>query len=230
MGMDLYGITPIPIKGKEVEAKAMEIAFKKLESSIGPIEDGHKTSFQEVVDILEQMNPGKYFRANIWAWRPIHMFCETVIEEHKLSIDTEGWDTNSGCGLDTAEKCIELADAFEPILAGLEDAIEILPDTIAPKEKKELRFYTNMMVISGDFSKPYGVCYEDGKFISAKEWTPEVGKSYKKYLRDRVISHSLSLTSFKLKGKTVTSSYSVEYDHLKEFVHFLRHCGGFNIY
>ena len=159
------------------------------------------------------------------------MFCEIVIQHGALDIETKGWDENSGYGLESKEDCNILADAFEPIIESLEECFDNLSmDEKREKHVNDLRFYTNMMVIQNDFSNPFGICYEDGKFISATDWTPQVAESYKKFLNGRSISHSLEATDFVINGKKIRSSYSVAYDHLKEFMHFLRHCGGFEIW
>ena len=159
MGMDIYGNYPGPLKGQEVQGNAIEEAFNKLQQSVGPFtEDGYKgkewydrfhkldeksrDAFMELQDMVKKYNPGEYFRANIWSWRPIHMFCETVIQHNGLSIDTDGWGENSGYGIETQEECDVLADAFNPILESLEDAISLIDadkESVITQSSKNLR-------------------------------------------------------------------------------------------
>src|SRR4051812_45074191 len=55
---------------------------------------------------------GRYFRANVWSWRPIHQLCEIVLKR-----DFPSWAFNDGDGLETQEECNQLADGLERYLA-----------------------------------------------------------------------------------------------------------------
>ena len=155
------------------------------------------------------------------------MFCETVIKLSKLDIDTTGWDENSGYGLEEQSKCDELAAALQVFLDQFETAFKLHPS----KDEHDLVLHINMQVLTNDYSQPFGVVYaENNQFVKKEDWTPQVQEEYKKYLQGQGISHNLQKTEFTIKGKAVRSSYGVSYDHLQEFVVFLRHCGGFNIH
>lgn len=54
---------------------------------------------------------GKYFRANVWSWRPIHHLCETVLKR-KLP----GWGFNDAAGFTDQAQCDELADKLAQYL------------------------------------------------------------------------------------------------------------------
>jgi len=242
--MDIYGSNPIPLIGKELHGQAAEEAFEKLQNRIGPLDkDGYrmgewyksfdklskeeKDAFYEVKTIVEKYNPGKYFRANIWSWRPMHMLCETVISMSNLDIDTEGWGENSGYGIEEQTECDELAAAIQVFLDQFQTAFKLHPD----KDEHDLVLYVNMQVVTNDFSQPFGVCYSDKhQFVKREDWTPEVAENYKKFLRGQGISHNLQKTEFTINGRAVCSAYGCHYDHLQEFVVFLRHCGGFQIH
>jgi hypothetical protein len=230
MGMDIYGVKPFPLKGKETQGKAAEEALNKLRErigeSFGDLQEEQKKAVLEIENIVRKYNPGEYFRANIWAWRPIHMLCETIISENELDIPTYGWEENSGYGIETQDKCDMLAKEIDVFLDQLDTSMLIHPT----KETEDLRLYINMMVLRDDYTKPFGICYPDGKFIAAKDWNTVIANNYKKYLKGKVITHNLEPLEFKVKDKTVRSSYSVSYDHIKEFSMFLKHCGGFTIY
>jgi len=230
MGMDIYGMNPFPLKGKEIQGKAAEEALLLLQEKIGTsfntLDTEQKKAVTSLEEIVDKYNPGHYFRANLWAWRPIHMLCETVIAQKKLEISTAGWGENSGYGISEQETCDELANALDSFLAKLETCMHIHPF----KETKDLRLYINMMVINDDYTNPFGISYSDGKFVSAEDWTEATAGKYKKYLKGRSISHNLEVSDFKIKDKTVVSSYSVSYEHVRDFSVFLKHCGGFNIH
>lgn len=248
MGMDIYGSKPVPLKGEETRAKAAEEALIKLRNKIGPVDkDGYKMSewwkkydelnddvkkaYGELENYVDKYHPGKYFRANIWSWRPIHMLCETIIQDKKLPLDTYGWGENSGYGLYTQEDCDMLATELEEFLLSLDEVYLDIDISKYPEFNKDnLRFYINMNAISGDYKSPFGICYEDGGFIRKEDWTEELAEKYKKFIGNKVISHSFRKSEFKVHGKSINSAYSFQPDHLKEFTVFLRHCGGFNIH
>lgn len=54
---------------------------------------------------------GKYFRANVWSWRPIHQLCEIVLKK-----EFPGWAFNDGEGLGSQKECTALADGLEKYL------------------------------------------------------------------------------------------------------------------
>lgn len=63
---------------------------------------------------------GRYFRASIWAWRPIHelvcLLCSDLLSEELL----KGIGFNGGSGPDDSETCLEMADRFTLWLEGCE--------------------------------------------------------------------------------------------------------------
>jgi hypothetical protein len=57
---------------------------------------------------------GKYFRANVWSWRPIHNLCRTVLGQ-----DLIGWGYNDGDGLHSQKECDALADKLKVYIQSL---------------------------------------------------------------------------------------------------------------
>lgn len=55
---------------------------------------------------------GKYFRANVWSWRPIHQLCEDALNKKLPS-----WGYNDGAGLETQNQCDHLANELAALLA-----------------------------------------------------------------------------------------------------------------
>lgn len=67
---------------------------------------------------------GKYFRANVWSWRPIHQLCEQVLGQKFPS-----WAYNDGEGLETQAECDRLADRLMHFLDSFpQESIEIESD------------------------------------------------------------------------------------------------------
>lgn len=96
MGVDIYGVDPIL-------------------RSMGPEEIDWTTATDEQIDKFytekrehETLNPGIYFRASWWSWRPIVGIVEMLAPE----IDTAHWHYNDGHGLD-AEDSKALAELIQ---------------------------------------------------------------------------------------------------------------------
>lgn len=121
---------------------------------------------------------GKYFRANVWSWRPIHALiielCSDLLDDKTL----EELAYNDGAGPADQETCTEIATRFELWMEHHVHGLELdIPGTRIK---------------------------EDGTFVTEEELTenPE------------------------METKT---PYGVEDEHLKEWIEFLRHCGGFEV-
>lgn len=49
---------------------------------------------------------GKYFRANLWSWRPIYFLCDYLNEKHNLGFDLSRFGYNDGAGLNSKDSKI----------------------------------------------------------------------------------------------------------------------------
>jgi hypothetical protein len=58
---------------------------------------------------------GDYFRANIWAWRPLRLLCAWMNDYNPLGLNMDGWHVNDGHGLKTQYDCDLLASALQDI-------------------------------------------------------------------------------------------------------------------
>ena len=111
---------------------------------------------------------GKYFRASVWSWGPIHALCETV-----MKYKYPDWAYNDGCGFEGQVPCTTLADALERYLDQ------------HPQECIEIESSCRVS--------------EDGQFLP--------------------------------QGSTGgQSAYSTSQEHVREFITFLRACGGFEVW
>ncbi len=121
---------------------------------------------------------GKYFRANVWSWHPIHALIGELCED---LLDAELLDKlafNDGAGPTDQETCTEMANRFEQWMEhhteghGLESSLRVTPE---------------------------------GRFVPPEELEKNPDLETK-------------------------SPYEVSDEHLKEWIEFLRHCGGFEVW
>jgi hypothetical protein len=79
---------------------------------------------------------GKYFRANVWSWRPIHEliieFCSDLLDEATL----DGLAGNEGAGPLDQRTCTEMADRFEQWMAQHPEGLELESDLRVTEEGK----------------------------------------------------------------------------------------------
>jgi len=92
MGFDLHGIKP-----KTTGEAPVRIDFDKASN------DEIDVYFEDLKN-FESINPGVYFRANVWSWRPLWNYvcgvCSSILSEE----DIEGGNWNAGYVIDE-DKC-----------------------------------------------------------------------------------------------------------------------------
>lgn len=188
MGMDIYGKNPQLLSSKP------EIVWETSS-------DEAKSQYFKVLGKWEKDNPGYYFRANIWSWRPIQMVIEFVNEKDNLELDLNGFDENSGCGLDDQEECNNLANSIENFLneANLNDNEDSLYLCLGMWTDENRRFKVTDE-IAADLNKQF---------------------SYGQIIQGGVVGKD---------GNLYYPAWGTSKWHLDEFINFLRHCGGFEIW
>jgi len=145
---------------------------------------------------------GDYFGSNWWGWRPINALCQIAAYKSKLKINFDHWGSNDGKGLRTQKQCDRLAEALE----------ELLGDDINLKEDDD-RIYLCL----GSWCE-----FGTGRFIGAeKEALLNEQYFYGEILYSSVITPN---------GEAVESSHSTSVGRVKDFITFLRNCGGFQIW
>lgn len=162
-----------------------------------------KEAYWDALDKYNEENPGIYFRSNWWGWRPIHMLCDIVSRKHQLRINTTGWGENSGYGLRSPKKCEDLANA-------LEDHIK----TFLTEELKD---------------------DDDRMYLCMGSWSTDQGKFLPQEVDDKLQEQypfgTVLFNGVVLKDGTVAyPSHGSSLGHLKNWIAFLRNCGGFEIY
>ena len=104
MGMDIYGLNPTLITEKPKMIDFDEASEEERDEYFGMLEE------------FERKNPGYYFRANVWWWRPIWEFtcemCEDIltIEDKRQGHYNEGYQYS-------AEKTQKIVDKLSAVIA-----------------------------------------------------------------------------------------------------------------
>ncbi len=145
---------------------------------------------------------GDYFASNWWGWRPINALCQIAAYKSKLKINFDHWGSNDGKGLRTQKQCDSLAAALE----------DLLGTEINAKEDDDVVFLClGSWVEAGT-----------GKFI---------GSEAEMKLNSEIPYGSIQYTPIVSEsGMLVESAHSASIRKIKEFIVFLRNCGGFQIW
>ena len=210
MGMDIYGIKP----------------FKLIADSIEPTRPLDEASdedwgiYLKARDIYrEEVEPGQYFRANVWSWRPMHAMCLVVNSACDLKLNMHNWDNNSGAGLDTQEECTKLADSIEDEMKSF-----------------EAQGIGKVYLDGGMHQKIKGVdntalATEGSEFVTKEERNGKYKKAIH-YLKSQGVyaTKPYLIEDPEDEYVLIEPSHSVYLSHIREFVRFLRNCGGFEIW
>ena len=147
---------------------------------------------------------GDYFASNWWGWRPIHAISEAAMLSSKLDYDTSNWGSNDGKGLRTQKQCDKLADAIELLISN--NYNEYLTED-------DDRIY----IVMGSWCEA-----GTGRFIPSED-SLSLNEQYEygDILYAPVVAEN---------GVMVESSYSTSLGRLKQWITFLRSCGGFKIW
>ncbi len=134
---------------------------------------------------------GEYFRANIWAWPPIHnlivQLCSDLLDDETL----HGMVGNDDYGPNEAATCKEMANRFE---SWMEQNVE-----------------GHGFVADAQGKSPDGMLLTGAAFVGPNR-TLLTGEG-----------------SIEPIEKDTPSPYYVSDGHLKDWIEFLRHCGGFRV-
>lgn len=88
MGFDVYGLNP---KENTNIPKAVDVNTPSWE-----MEENERELYWKAKEKYENDNPGIYFRANVWGWRPIWSFVCGACDDIMSDDDMEAGYTNSG--------------------------------------------------------------------------------------------------------------------------------------
>ena len=205
MGFDLYGEKPIENEFEHQERYNELSSMSYEEREEKNLDDEYYTLMSK----YENINPGAYFRNNVWWWRPLWSF----VCEHCEDILTEK-DINSGCYNDAHIISRRKAEA---IAVRLEDVIESEETEMWIKEHED-----NMQQAKRNNKQVEAELEELKKLVEVETGNPDIypaiypDKFKKKY--DEVYGK-----------RDWASSYPFSKDNVINFIKFARQSGGFSI-
>lgn len=196
MGMDVYGLNPV--------MRSPQPVLNWDNSS-----EEEKNEYIHLKNQHEDENPGVYFRANIWAWRPIAVMITELNETFALGFPEEfisRLHENSGAGLKTQEECNKLANFLEGFIdAEFKDWVNIGLNT---------GFYSKTVV--DEKGNMHSVFLKDEECVKVSTFLGDD----KIFVKDNIID---------MDGYLYKTSHTVSVDWVRRFIAFLRECGGFEI-
>lgn len=197
MGMDVSGLNPTIIGDEPVFPKDWDKLSQKA-----------KDCYMELDKEFHDDNPGVYFRANVWSWRPIHMMILATNDIFNLGISADtldGMGYNSGHGIKDKEGCIKLANKMEILVNKM-------------KEENVLKFGFNMGMWTLRGSSMIELSEEELEILNEE------------YPNNQLITELPIKLATRDESIDVYPSHTTEIDHVEEFILFLRNCGGFEVY
>lgn len=203
MGMDISGINPIR-RGEE----------PTIDWDTSTREEQDK--YWELTQKYRDENPGVYFRANLWSWRPIAELITSVNEIYGLGYDDKFISKlhyNDGGGLKTQDECTRLANFLESYVKSNFDGW----DSIGV-------FYGQLIYTTvndqGQLIEKW-LDEKDAVSLILDSQSPETLVSSVLYVKNGETEHN---------GVSYHTTHSTSMNHLQEFIVFLRECGGFAIW
>ena len=119
---------------------------------------------------------GKYFRANVWSWRPIYSLTVELCDDLLDAETIEEMAFNDGAGPHDADTCVEMA-------------------------------------------------------LRIKRWLAQNNGEYQAYVEPEAGFESRVVSALRQAGWDLEyPEYRASKEHLVEWVHFLEHCGGFEVW
>lgn len=188
--------------GVDIYGRSPQLKGEQPQIEFATASEGAKTEYFEALEAWEEENPGYYFRSNWWGWRPIVFLVDAACQMNGLKVDTSSWHYNDGTGPETQTECDQIADALENVIN---------------KESSPLKEDTDRIyVCMGSWCTSEGYSVEN-------DIEEELNNQY---VPGEVLTSSVIASN----GQMVQSSHSSSLGHVKNFIKFLRNCGGFQVY
>ena len=203
MGFDLYGERPT--------VKTGTVKPKEIDWDTATEED--KKVYWELQDKFRAENPGDYFRANVWGWRPIWSFvcevCPDILteEDFKRGQYNDNHLIEEDRARDIAKRLREKMDLARKRQKQYEAE--------APNKEKFNKMLENAAnFIFNKISKP------KSEFITCPgDMETHDPENYKRW---EILMHYHNI-------KFDEMSYPINAESIKEFANFAEHSGGFRI-
>ena len=203
MGFDLYGERPTVKTG----------TVKPKEIDWDTTTDEEKKEYWKLQNKFREDNPGDYFRANVWGWRPIWNFVCEVCPDILTEEDYEKGHYNDN-HLIEEDRARDIAKRLRQKMDLARDRQKKYEADAPNKEKFNQMLEDAGRYIFEEISKPKTpliTCAGDMKIHD-----PENYKRWEK------LTHYDNL-------KFDEMSYPIDADSIEEFANFAEHSGGFRI-
>ena len=200
MGMDVYGVNP-----------TVRVGSKKPERP----ENLHKDAPRNVVDKyfkqvqeFEDENPGVYFRNNCWWWRPLANFiiekCDWLTQEQKERLhDNSGFEFSQ-------DEALTIADTLQK---QVDDGTANAREEVNRREMKVAEEWNKGLQKQQDALGEEAKKETGNKNIVPRDYPAHIYKRWDDLQ----------------KQQDWKSSYPFKEANVKEFICFLRECGGFQV-
>lgn len=172
----------------------------KMPERVSHESENYKEHVQEMIEWMDE-NPGYYFRSNWWGWRPIVTLCDMANKRYELGIDLSLWGENSGAGLKSHDECVKLANALDYLIGE--------PDSFVAESGDRMYMCLGMW------------CTEEGGFLM--EYEDELNMQYPPMT---ILNGPVALEN----GTLAYPAHSCSTTHVRNFISFLKYCGGFEIW
>lgn len=195
MGMDIYGLSPV------LRSKQPHIEWHNAT-------DEERRTYIASRDRFEEENPGFYYRANIWAWRPIAEIIIAANDLYRLELDPEFIQEihyNSGAGLKTQAECDKLANFMETYIENHFDGWKTVGLNVSWFSKKVVDHKGQISTVTIKGDEEIKVCTYANHLVFIEDGELE------------------------LDGFVYYTSHTCSIEWIYEFIKFLRECGGFEI-
>ena len=222
MGMDIYGIKPFKLTADRIEPLRPQDEAPQEEWNV---------YLKARDEYRKEADPGRYFRASLWAWRPIQVLCAVVNAGLTVKLPSmEKWGQNSGAGLSTQQQCNKLANGLDLVIGQFEQDgvgkiyLDVSGFDVDPKIKTK-----------GMYIKYKGV---DGTSLATESTEFLTDDDLEKYKEGIKFIQKQGLcvrTPYLIEDPEdeyvlIEPAHSIYIPHIREFVRFLRNCGGFEIW
>ena len=170
--------------------------------------EGERDKYFKISNKWEADNVGIYFRNNVWWWRPLAdlviKLCKLLDEKQKEHLhDNGGYEYNEA----TANYIADTLEAFvkSPVAKRTEIAHK--------KQMKKADAHNKKVQIKLDALRVDAIAKTGNKNIAPRDYPKDLNDKWESIYRER--DH--------------TDSYPFALKNVKEFIKFLRECGGFTV-
>jgi len=170
--------------------------------------EGERDKYFKISNKWEADNVGIYFRNNVWWWRPLAdlviKLCKLLDEKQKEHLhDNGGYEYNEA----TANYIADTLEAFvkSPVAKRTEIAHK--------KQMKKADAYNKKVQIKLDALRVDAIAKTGNKNIAPRDYPKDLNDKWESIYRER----------------DYTANYPFALKNVKEFIQFLRQCGGFTV-